>query len=112
MNQSHRDFQELLDEYISDPQFAADLLSDALEHEDIETFLLSLKDVLRIHGSLASIAEKANISRTTLYSMFSASVNPSLRTLLSVLHAAGYDLTVTKRPPARLHRRQPQRERR
>ena len=105
MSRLNRNYTELLDEFLADPQFAADMLSDALQHEDVETFLLTLKDVLRTHGSITALADKANISRTTIYSMFSASTNPSLRTLLAVLHSAGYDLTVTRRQRPKHQRR-------
>lgn len=104
MSRGHRKFQELLDEFLEDPQFAADFLSDALQHEDVETFLMSLRDIVRVHGSIAAIAEQADLSRGTLYNMFSATANPSLRSLLSVLNAVGYDLSVTRRPKQRAAR--------
>ena len=68
-----------------------------LEEEDFSTFLLSLKDVIRVHGSIKSVAEKAKISRSTLYKLFSENGNPELRTILSLLHTIGYELRVTKR---------------
>lgn len=95
---AHRKFTQLLDQYLQDPTFAAEFLSEALEEDDFESFLLSLKDVVRVHGSITSIAQKAGMSRTTLYSMFSEKANPEIRTLLALLHALGYDLKVTKRP--------------
>lgn len=94
----YRKFTELLDEYLKDEEFAADFLTKALEEEDFSTFLLSLKDVIRVHGSVTSIAEKANISRSTVYKLFSDKSNPELKTILSLLHTIGYDLCVIKRP--------------
>ncbi len=52
MSRKHRKFEELLDEFLEDPQFAADFLSDALQHEDVETFLMSLRDIVRVHGTI------------------------------------------------------------
>ncbi|MFC2049305.1 addiction module antidote protein [Chlamydiota bacterium] len=107
MSRKFRKFTELLDEYLQDEEFAAEFLSQALEEEDFSTFLLSLKDVIRVHGSIAKVAEKAKISRSTLYKLFSSNSNPELRTILSLLHTIGYDLRVIKRPRAvtRRHRK-------
>lgn len=93
-----RNFTELLDEYLKDEEFAAIFLSQALEEEDFATFLLSLRDVIRVHGSITKVAEKAKISRATIYKLFSEKSNPELRTILSLLHTMGYNLVVTKRP--------------
>jgi probable addiction module antidote protein len=100
MSRKMRKFTELLDEYLKDEEFAAEFLSQALEEEDFATFLLSLKDVIRVHGSITKIAEKAKISRATIYKLFSEKSNPELRTILSLLHTIGYNLVVTKRTPS------------
>jgi len=97
MSKKYRKFTQLMDEMLQDPEFAAEFLSEALEYEDFQTFLLSLKDVIRVHGSISAFAEKSSISRSTLYNLFSSHANPELRTILHVLHALGYDLKVTKR---------------
>jgi probable addiction module antidote protein len=94
----YRKFTEFLDEYLKDEEFAAEFLSQALEEEDFATFLLSLKDVIRVHGSITSVAEKSKISRSTIYKLFSEKSNPELRTILSLLHTVGYDLRVIKKP--------------
>lgn len=93
----NRKFTELLDEYLKDSEFAAEFLSQALEEEDFSTFLLSLKDVVRVHGSITSVAEQAHISRSTIYKLFSENANPEMKTILSLLHTIGYDLRVVKR---------------
>jgi probable addiction module antidote protein len=93
----YRKFTELLDDYLKDEEFAAEFLSQALEEEDFATFLLSLKDVIRVHGTISSVAEKSKISRSTIYKLFSESSNPELKTILALLHTIGYDLRVTKR---------------
>lgn len=92
-----RKFTQLLDEYLKDEQFAAEFLSQTLEEEDFSTFLLSLKDIIRVHGSLKSIAEKCELSRSTIYNMFSEKSNPEMKTILSILHALGYELKVAKK---------------
>lgn len=96
----YRKFTELLDTYLKDEDFAAEFLSQALEEKDFSTFLLSLKDVIRVHGSITTVAEQSNLSRSTVYKLFSEKTNPELRTILSLLHTLGYDLRVTKRQTA------------
>jgi probable addiction module antidote protein len=95
----NRKFTEMLDSLLHDEQFAADFLSQALAEEDFSTFMLSVRDIIRVHGTAKSIAEKAHISRTTLYKLCSGSANPELKTILSLLHTLGYELRVTKRDP-------------
>lgn len=99
----YRKFTELLDDYLKDEEFAAEFLSKALEEEDFSTFLLSLKDVIRVHGSITSISEKSKISRSTIYKLFSEKSNPELKTILSLLHTIGYDLRVIKKPESLSH---------
>lgn len=94
----YRKFTELLDDYLKDEEFAADFLSQALEEEDFSTFLLSLKDIIRVHGTITKVAEKAKLSRATLYKLFSEKSNPELKTILALLHCIGYDLRVIRRP--------------
>jgi probable addiction module antidote protein len=77
----YRNFTELLDDYLKDENFAAEFLSKALEEENFSTFLLSLKDVIRVHGTIIHVAEKAHISRSTIYKLFSEKSNPELRTI-------------------------------
>ena len=93
----YRKFTELLDEYLKDEEFAAEFLSQALEKEDFSAFLLSLKDVIRVHGSITSIAEKSKLSRSTVYKLFSEKTNPELKTILSLLHTIGYELKVIRK---------------
>lgn len=92
-----RKFTELLDEYLRDKELAAEFLSQALEEEDFDTFLLSLKDVIRVWGSISAVAEKSHISRSTIYNLFSKKTNPEIKTILSLLHTIGYDLKVVKK---------------
>src|SRR5205807_4735150 len=97
MAKPYRKFTQLLDDYLKDEKFAAEFLSQALQEEDFGTFLLSLKDIIRVHGSIKSIAEKCELSRSTLYNLFSEKANPEMKTILTLLHALGYELKVSKR---------------
>ncbi len=97
MTKKLRKYTELLDEYLKDEKFAAEFLSQALEEEDFSTFLLSLKDVIRVHGNIKSIAKKCDMSRSTLYNILSEKANPEMKTILTLLHVLGYELKVSKK---------------
>lgn len=103
MTRSYRTFTSLLDDFLKNPQFAADFLSESLAERDFATFLMSLKDVIRVHGSISSLAQKTHLSRGTLYNLFAERANPEIKTILAVLDSLGYSLKVTQkeRIPAR-----------
>lgn len=94
---NNRKFTEVLDVLLQDEQYAADFLSQALEEEDYSTFMLSLGDVIRVHGNVSDIAKRAHISRTTLHKFLSGNANPELKTITSLLHTLGYELRINKR---------------
>jgi probable addiction module antidote protein len=98
MKRNFRKFTQVLDEYLKDEEFAAEFLSQSLEEGDFKTFLLSLKDIMRVHGSIQSIAKKCKISRSTLYNIFSEKANPEMKTILVLLGFLGYELKVLKKP--------------
>lgn len=89
-------FSDFLEEYLEDEQVAADFLTHALEEEDFETFLLSLKDVVKFHSNFSKIAKKVNLSRNTVYKALSDKGNPEFKTILLVLQAIGIDLKFVK----------------
>jgi probable addiction module antidote protein len=55
----------------------------------IDVGLLALRDIAEAYGGLATVAQKAGVTRETLYRALSPSGNPTLKTLLAVLHAVG-----------------------
>ena len=46
----HHNFTSILDEYLQDPHFAANFLSEALAEGDFDLFFLALKDVMRAYN--------------------------------------------------------------
>jgi probable addiction module antidote protein len=93
---SHRDatIRELRD----DKGFAVEYLKAALEELDNPNRravgLLALRDVAEAHGGLATVAQEAGITREALYRALSPKGNPTLKTMLAVLHAVGMRLSV------------------
>lgn len=102
MARVYPNFTSVLDDYLQDPQFAADFLSEALAEEDFDVFLLALKDIMRVHGNLSSIAKRAHLNRGTLYKLFSEDANPEMKTILAILDSLGYRLRVTKKEQSRV----------
>lgn len=97
MSAKFRSFEELLGEYLENPEFAMSFLNQALADEDIEAFKLSLKDIIRVHGKISHLAKEAHLSRGTLYKLMQGKGQTEIGTVLKLIHALGYDLTVTRR---------------
>lgn len=77
----------------NDRAFAAAYLKTALEELDEEggetAFLIALRHIVEANGGMAFIADKAGISRETLYRTLSPKGNPTLKTITRVVHASG-----------------------
>lgn len=90
-----------------DRAFAVEYLRSALEELDDPdhraTGLLALRDVAEAYGGLATVAQEAGITREALYRALSPSGNPTLKTLLAVLHAVGMRLSVAPSEPLAAH---------
>jgi probable addiction module antidote protein len=82
----------------ADRAFAVEYLKSALEEIENPKHravgLLALRDVAEAYGGLAMVAQQAGITREALYRALSPSGNPTLKTLLAVLHAVGMRLSV------------------
>ena len=91
----------------ADRMFAVEYLKAALEeldHPDHRAVgLLALRDVAEAYGGLASVAQEAGVTREALYRALSPTGNPTLKTLLAVLHAVGMRLSVEPARPASIH---------
>ena len=78
-------------EKLADPINAANYLSAALE-DSPGIFLDAVKDVIQAH-SVSKIAQKANVTRESIYRSFAATGNPTLETINSVLNALSLKLS-------------------
>lgn len=85
-------------EQLKDAEFAAEYLNAAGEDDDPKTYLTALRQVVDARGGIASTAEKAHLSRETLYRTLSTRGNPTIRTLNAVLKATGLKFGVTACP--------------
>ncbi len=92
----------IIEELRASRQFAVAYLQAALEELDDAdnraAGLLALRDIAEAYGGMAAIAQEAGITREALYRALSPTGNPTLKTLLAVLHAMGMRLSVTTGP--------------
>lgn len=82
-----------------DPDFASVYLDAAFEESDVPggqlALLAALRHLAEAQG-MAAVAERADMPRETLYRALSPNGNPTIKTLLAVLGAAGLHLAVTR----------------
>jgi probable addiction module antidote protein len=88
-------YQDYLLESLKDPEEAAGYLNAALAGGDIKVFLLALHNVVQALGGVKNIAEKKQLSRTSLYKALSGTGNPYLNTTNEILDAMGLQLMVS-----------------
>lgn len=85
----------------SDPEFADAYLAAALDEADQaggqQALLAALRHIAEAQG-MSSVAERAGIPRESLYRALGPRGNPTVKTLLAVLHAAGLHLSVSRQP--------------
>jgi probable addiction module antidote protein len=91
---SPTDYEQDLNEWLKDPEFAAGYLNAAIEEGDKDAILLAMRRVAQARGGMAAVAERAHVKRENLYRMLSKRGNPELRSLFNILHGMGLKLTV------------------
>lgn len=104
MSQASRPHADAVIEMLrDDPAFADEYLRAAMEQADQEggreALLSALRHVAEAQG-MAQVAERAGIQRESLYRALSPKGNPTLKTLVAVLEAAGLRLAITRRDEA------------
>ena len=65
-----------------------------IDDDDRDAFLLALRDIASAMGGMSSIAEKTQVSRSSLYKTLSKTGNPEFRSISKLLHSMGLRLTV------------------
>ena len=86
-------YEDGLELALQDPKEAAAYLDAALEENDQEVFLLALRDIAEARG-FTNIAQDTQLNRENLYRMLSASGNPQLSSLMTLLRSLGLRLAV------------------
>ncbi len=92
-----KNYRESLLKALKDPSEAAEYINAAIEENDLDTFLLALRDVAEAQG-MSAVSRRAKLNRVSLYKMLSHRGNPHLESVLHLLHAAGLKMSVGVRP--------------
>ena len=103
MKQKLGNFDTFVVEELKDPKFAAAYLKESWEYQGEGKLELLLKALHRIAlaKGMTQLARDSGISRRNLYKMFSASGNPSAKTLLIVMNSLGVKLTISETEKAK-----------
>lgn len=89
-----KDYKTGLLRRLKDPDYAAGYLTDVLESESQESFLIAVKNVLEARSAnISNLSKKSGISRQAVYHALSKRGNPRLSTLNQILKAAGIKIT-------------------
>ncbi len=82
-------------EWLRDPANAVAYVEAALGEGDSIGLMQALRNVADAQGGIAVVAERAGLSRETLYRTLSKRGNPQLISLTRILGATGLRLSVT-----------------
>ena len=96
--QNYRRFKDYHIEQLRDPEDAKIYLSVALEdyeeNEDIDAFLLAIRDVAEAQGGISKLAERLSLTHARLNTTLSENGNPQLNTIRKILHELGFKLSI------------------
>lgn len=85
--------EDFLLQELHDPERAAAYLTAALEDGE-EVFLLAVRDVVEAYGGIGVLAKLTQLNRENLYAMLSATGNPRLSSLTTILDTLGFAISV------------------
>lgn len=90
-------YEESLLKALQDPNEAAEYLNasleEAIESDDVQLFLLALKDIAKAKG-MSRVAGLAKLNRESMYKMLSRSGNPEFGSLWNLLGSLGLKFTI------------------
>jgi len=90
-------YEESLLKSLQDPNEAAEYLNasleEAMETDDIQLFLLALKDIAKAKG-MSRVAGLAKLNRESMYKMLSRHGNPEFGSLWNLLNSLGLKFSI------------------
>jgi len=90
-------YDEYLIESLKNPEEAAGYLNAALDDDDMEVFLLALRNVAQAQGGIGKLSQLSQKSRNSLYKTLSRKGNPYLESAQEILKALGFSLAIEVR---------------
>lgn len=98
---NYRRFKDYNIDQLRDPEDARIYLSVALEdyekNEDIDAFLLAVKDVAEAQGGISKLAERLSLTDEGLNKVLSENGNPQLNTIRQILYELGFKFSIEAR---------------
>ena len=95
---NYRKFKDYHIEQLRDPDDARIYLSVALEDyekdEDIDAFLLAVRDIAEAQGGISKLAERLSLTDEGLNKVLSENGNPQLNTIRKILHELGFKFSI------------------
>jgi probable addiction module antidote protein len=86
--------------YLQDNEEVFSFLEAALEEYeedgDIKALMSAIQRVAEVQGGMTELARKTSLNRQNLYRIFSNEVSPRINTLLRILRALGYTISIKK----------------
>ncbi len=91
-------YNKLEEKYMKDYEYQKEYLNLSLEEYitdgDFNKFYKSLEKVIKSRESISSFAQKVNIDRSNLYTLFNGEKVPRLDTIAKILKELGYTIKV------------------
>lgn len=101
MAKPSRPYEESLYKALQDPNEAAEYLNasleEAIESDNIQLFLLALKDIAKAKG-MSRVAGLAKLNRESMYKMLSLNGNPEFGSLWNLLGSLGLKFAIEAKP--------------
>ena len=98
---NYRKFKDYHIEQLRDPDDARIYLSVALEDyekdEDIDAFLLAVRDIAEAQGGISQLAERLSLTDEGLNKVLSENGNPQLNTIRKILYELGFKFSIESR---------------
>ena len=94
-------------DYLDDDKVMAEYLAACAEDPNPAVFVSALADVAKAKG-MATVAQSSGLGRESLYKALAPGAHPRHETIVKVLHALGFEMTVRAtgvKPSARQRRR-------
>ena len=80
---------------LKDPEYSMNYLTNVLQNESQEAFLIALRNVIDAREeSVADLAEEIGVTRQGLYKLLSEEGNPRLSTLSQLLKSLGMTMRI------------------
>lgn len=90
-----KSIRDIHNEHLRDLDVASEYLNEALSSGNSEIILMAIRNIVEAQeGGFASVAERSELGRESMYKMLSAHGNPKLNTLTALFHGLGLEMYV------------------